>query len=102
MLGGTAHAEQYKFGDVDVSIDTTVSIGATMRTSNRSCDHISEQNGGCAGSNGRVTGVNSDNGDLNFDRWDFTDAIGRVTADVQAKWQNYGAFVRPTAFYNVI
>lgn len=101
LLGATAaHAESFKVGDVDVSVDTTVSLGATMRTSNRSCDHLSEANGGCAGGNGRVTGVNSDNGDLNFDRWDLADAIGRITSDVQLTVGNYGAFVRPTAFYN--
>ena len=100
LFAGAAHAESYKFGDVDLSIDTTVSLGATMRTSNRSCEHVSADNGGCPGSDGRVTGVNSDNGDLNFNRWDLTDAIGRVTADVEMKWQNYGIFVRPTAYYN--
>lgn len=102
MAGGTAQAEQFKFGDIDVSIDTTVSLGMTMRTSARSCEHVSQVNGGCASSSGRWTGINSDNGNLNFDRGDITDAIGRVTADVHAKWGNYGAFVRPTAFYNAV
>lgn len=53
MAGGTAQAEQFKFGDIDVSIDTTVSLGMTMRTSARSCEHVSQVNGGCASSSGR-------------------------------------------------
>ena len=73
-----------------------------MRTSERDCSNISLQNGGCSSSGDRATGVNSDNGNLNFDRWDFTDAIARVTVDVQAKWENYGVFLRPTAFYNLV
>lgn len=101
-MGGTAQAEAYKFGDVNVSVDTTVSFGMGMRTSKRDCSHVSTQNGGCPSSSGRVTGINSDNGNLNFDQGDLTDAIGRVTVDVQAKWENYGAFIRPTAFYNAI
>lgn len=100
--GGSAQAEAYKFGDVNVTVDTTVSAGIGMRTSKRDCAKVSLPNGGCPSNDGRVTGVNSDNGNLNFDQWDFTDAIARVTMDVQAKWENYGVFLRPTAFYNLV
>ena len=100
--GGSAQAEAYKFGDVNVTVDTTVSAGIGMRTSKRDCAKVSLPNGGCPSNDGRVTGVNSDNGKLNFDQWDFTDAIARVTMDVQAKWENYGVFLRPTAFYNLV
>jgi len=102
LMGGAAHAESYKFGDVDVSVDTTLSAGVSMRTSKRDCEKVSVVNGGCARGDGRVTGINSDNGNLNFNQWDFTDAIVRATVDVQAKWKNYGIFLRPTAFYNQI
>ena len=102
LFAGAAHAESYKFGDIDLSIDTTVSAGVSMRTSARSCEHVSLVNGGCRSSSGRATSVNSDNGDLNFDRGDLTNALARVTADVQLKWQNYGAFIRPTAYYNAV
>lgn len=102
IMGGAAHAEAYKFGKVDVSMDTTISAGVSMRTSERDCGHVSLANGGCSRADGRVTGVNSDNGNLNFDKWDFTDALVRTTVDVQATWENYGVFVRPTAFYNQV
>ncbi|HUD51753.1 DUF1302 domain-containing protein [Parvibaculum sp.] len=102
LFAGPAHAESYKVGDVDVSIDTTVSVGATMRTSARDCSYINPVNGGCATSVGDQQGVNSDNGNLNFDQWSFTSALARATVDVEAKWQNYGVFVRPTAFYDVV
>jgi hypothetical protein len=102
FLGGSAQADAYKFGDVDLSVDTTLSAGVTLRTSKRDCSHISLVNGGCPSSSGRTTSINSDNGDLNFDQWDFADAIGRITTDIQAKWQNYGVFLRPTAFYDPV
>lgn len=102
LTGGVAQAEAYKFGDVSVSMDTTLSAGVSMRTSERECSNVSLVNGGCRGPGGRETGINSDNGNLNFDQWDFTDAIVRATVDVQASWKNYGLFVRPTAYYNQV
>ncbi|MGV8996232.1 MAG: DUF1302 domain-containing protein [Parvibaculaceae bacterium] len=102
IMGGAAHAEAYKFGKVDLSMDTTISAGVSMRTSGRDCERVSLANGGCIRGDGRVTGTNSDNGNLNFDQWDFTDALVRATVDIQATWENYGAFVRPTAFYNQV
>lgn len=102
LLGGAAQAESYNFGKVSVSVDTTLSAGISMRASQRDCENVSAVNGGCTRGDGRVTGINSDNGNLNFDQWDFTDAIVRATMDVQAKYENYGIFVRPTAFYNQV
>jgi len=96
-----ASAASYTFGDVKFSIDTTISAGATMRTSGRDCERVSLANGGCA-SGAKATGVNSDNGNLNFDRWDFTNAIARATMDIQATWENYGVFVRPRAYYDLV
>lgn len=102
LFAGAAHAEKFKAGDVDVSIDTTVSVGATMRTSARDCRYVNTVNGGCITDDGDGHSVNSDNGNLNYDRWDLTSLLGRATMDIEAKWQNYGVFVRPTAFYDVM
>ncbi len=102
LVGGVAQAENYKFGEMNVSVDTTISAGVSMRTSARDCEKVNPVNGGCTRGDGRATGINSDNGNLNFDQWDFTDAIVRATMDVQAKWKNYGVFLRPTAFYNLV
>lgn len=97
-----AAAASYQFGDMNLSIDTTVSAGVTVRASERDCRRVSLVNGGCMNSDGRVTGVNSDNGNLNFDRWDFTNATLKATMDIQGSWENYGFFLRPTAFYDHI
>jgi hypothetical protein len=102
LLGGGAQAENYKFGEMNVSVDTTISAGISMRTSARDCEKVNFVNGGCMRGDGRGTGINSDNGNLNFDQWDLTDALVRATVDIQAKWKNYGIFLRPTAFYNQV
>ena len=44
----SASAMEYKFGDMNLSLDTTVSLGIGIRTSKQSCTKISQANGGCA------------------------------------------------------
>ncbi|MDO9126226.1 MAG: DUF1302 family protein, partial [Parvibaculum sp.] len=85
-----------------LSIDTTVTAGATMRVSERSCEHVSPGNGGCVQSDGVGNSMNSDNGNLNFGKGDITSAVVKATMDIQGTWENYGFFVRPTAFYDHI
>lgn len=47
VLGTTAvQAEQYQFGDIEVFFDTTVSVGASMRTASRMNEFLAEGNGG--------------------------------------------------------
>lgn len=48
LVGALAPAQAYetKFGDVSIVFDTTVSMGASMRTAGRNTDFLSESNGG--------------------------------------------------------
>ncbi|WP_041536075.1 DUF1302 family protein [Parvibaculum lavamentivorans] len=91
LFSTAASAESFVFGDAKLTIDSTVSAGATMRTSDRDCQRVSVANGGCAPAGTKATGVNSDNGNLNFDKGDITNAIVKATSDIQLTWQNYGA-----------
>lgn len=102
LFSTSASAANYVFGDLSVQIDTTVSAGVTMRASDRDCTKISVLNGGCVNGDGRTTGVNSDNGNLNYDQWDFVNQTVQATMDIQGTWENYGFFVRPTAFYDFV
>jgi hypothetical protein len=102
LFSGSANAESYQFGDLDLSIDTTISAGVTLRASDRDCTKLNPINGGCANGDGRTTGVNSDNGNLNYDQWDFVNKTVKATMDVQGTWENYGFFLRPTAFYDFV
>jgi hypothetical protein len=63
---------------------------------------VSPLNGGCFNGDGRSTGVNSDNGNLNYSQWDFVNQTLQATMDIQGTWENYGFFVRPTAFYDFV
>lgn len=96
----TAMAMKFKSGDFDISIDTTLSASAIVRTSGRNCAFISSTNPqGCA-SDGLTD--NYDDGDLNFDRWDVVSApIGGLT-EFEVKNGDYGAFVRTSYFFDAI
>lgn len=97
-----ASAAQYNFGDVDVTLDNTASVAASIRTSRQSCDHISVYNGGCTSSNGADYDVNSDDGNVNVERGELISAPLKIISELGAKWQNFGAFVRAKAFWDPV
>lgn len=101
VASGSAAAEDFKFGDVTINIDTTVTAGISTRVSNRDCSHIAKGDGGCPYG---VTagGLNNDNGNLNFNRWDLTSATLSSVSDIDIKWNDSGIFLRPTAYYDAI
>lgn len=102
LFSTSASAASFVFGDLNVQVDTTVSAGIGLRASGRDCTKVSLVNGGCRNGDGRATGINSDNGNLNFDQWDFINQTLQATVDIQGTWENYGFFVRPTAFYDFV
>lgn len=98
----SAQSATINLGEAQIQIDTTVSAGASVRASSRTCEHVALANGGCRGDGGKTTSLNSDNGNLNFGPGDLAQATVKVVSDVQGTWQNYGFFVRPTAFYDFV
>lgn len=93
---GGASAMKFKSGDFDISVDTTLSATAMIRTSERNCAFISSTNPqGCA-SDGLTD--NYDDGNLNFDQWDvFSAPLGGLT-EIEVKSGDYGAFMRGSYF----
>ncbi|MGK2741692.1 DUF1302 domain-containing protein [Tepidicaulis sp. LMO-SS28] len=102
LSGGAAQAAEFELGEANLAIDTVGSVGFGVRVHDQDCTFISEQNGGCASGNGVFFAVNDDDGNVNFERGDFTNATAKVTTDFDLRWRNYGAFVRATAFYDYI
>ncbi|KAB7741646.1 DUF1302 family protein [Parvibaculum sedimenti] len=98
---GAAYADEFTFGEISVSIDTTVSLGVSTRVSNRDCSHVAKGDGGCP-SGVNAGGLNTDDGNLNFDRWDLTGATVKSVSDVNVKWQNSGIFLRPRLYYDAV
>ncbi len=104
LTAGSASAVDYSFGEVTGSIDTVLSAGASMRTSERDCENLGQANGGCkiydASNIEKGAGINSDDGNLNYGRWDVFSSPMKATSEVGATWRNFNAFVRGTAFYD--
>lgn len=101
-ISGRASASEFKIGDVQFNLSNTISSSASIRTSRQSCDHISVFNGGCQGANGADYDVNSDDGNVNVQRGELIAAPQKIVSEIEAKWQNYGVFVRGKAFWDPV
>jgi len=103
LAANPASAIDLSTGDVSIQLDTTLSYGIGMRVASRDDDLVAkaffnplisqaplEQQ---IAATGRFS-ANSDDGNLNFDRWDPIFNSARVTSELSINYQNYGAFVR--------
>ena len=95
MLCGTpAAAFQFDFGEVEGSLDSTLSYGMSWRMSDQDKDIIGLANGG------RAYSVNGDDGNLNYDRDDAFSSLAKITSDLDIRYGDFGLFVRGSAFYD--
>lgn len=86
LVAGHVQAVEFSFADDEVagSIDTTVSYGQLWRVQ---------------GQDKTNNDINANDGNRNFDTG-LVSEVFKVTTDLEATYQNYGAFVRGTAFYD--
>ena len=86
LVAAHANAVEFSFaeGEVNGSIDTTVSYGQLWRVQ---------------GQDKNNNDVNGNDGNRNFDTG-LVSEVYKVTSDLEVTYQNYGAFVRGTAFYD--
>lgn len=86
LVAAHAQAVEFSFADDEItgSIDTTVSYGQLWRVQGR--DKTKND-------------INTNDGNRNFDTG-LVSEVFKLTTDVEVTYQNYGAFVRGTAFYD--
>ena len=86
LVAGQVQAVEFSFADDEIagSIDTTVSYGQLWRVQGQ--DKSNDD-------------INANDGNRNFDTG-LVSEVFKVTTDLEATYQNYGAFVRGTAFYD--
>lgn len=86
LLSGESNAAEFSFLDnqVNGSLDSTLSYGALWRV--QSQDKTNND-------------VNSNDGNRNFNPG-LTSEVYKITSDLEATYQNYGLFVRGSAFYD--
>ena len=87
-----ALAFQFSLAEVEGSLDTTISYGMSWRMSERDKDIIGTANGG------RAYSVNGDDGNLNYADDELVSQVAKITSDLELRWQNFGLFVRGSAF----
>ena len=86
LVAGQVQAVEFSFADDEIagSIDTTVSYSQLWRVQ---------------GQDKNNDDINANDGNRNFDTG-LVSEVFKVTTDLEATYQNYGAFVRGTAFYD--
>jgi hypothetical protein len=91
-----ARAIELRSDDAGVvgNLDTTVTLGASLRVQDRDEDLIGVVNGG------RANSINVDDGNLNFDKGDLTSLSAKVTHELDLNWRNFGFFGRVFYFYD--
>ncbi|MBO6678128.1 DUF1302 domain-containing protein [Parvibaculum sp.] len=95
-----ANAIEYNIGDVSLSVDSIASMGVTVRASGQDCMYVSVLNGGCPDGKGQSANINTDDGNINFEQWDVASAPVKIVSDFEARWENFGAFMRLRAYYD--
>ena len=94
MLPLPAEAYEFAFGEVKANIDTTISIGASLRTEDPERSNFCTTLGGSNGDCGKSDGT------LNYEQGHFISTVIKGTNDIDVRWKNYGAFVRLNYFYD--
>lgn len=84
----TALAVEFQAGDYDVSIDSQISIGTSIRNEDPDKAYISAGNGGTANSN------TLDDGNLNFAKGDAVSSIVKGTHEMNVSNGQLGMFLR--------
>jgi len=110
---------------IDGVLNTTITMGASIRTQDRHEDYLSKSNinpGTCGGINQSCQGLfrdqghpaaalaaqrgqfspNYDDGNWNYDKGDFTSAVAKLTQDLSLTYGDFGIFVKTLAFYDAV
>lgn len=93
-LSAPASAFQFYMGDLEASFDTILTAGASWRVEERDDYLVGLGNGGKGGS------VNSDDGNLNFDKNDTFSKIVKGTSDFLLRGEDWGLLARARYWYD--
>lgn len=106
LLGAAipAQAVNFQFDELDISIETALSATTGVRTSSRDRDLIGKANNipGTNANNGTrgAFSANGDDGNLNYDKWDFFFSRFGLTSDITVRHGNFGVFLRPSYLWD--
>lgn len=93
MLPCASYGLQFQIGELEATLDSTLSIGGTYRIESPDADLIGTSNGG------NLFSLNSDDGNLNYSTGWVSQAI-KMTNDLEINGDNFGFFFRASSFYD--
>ncbi|MFA5120719.1 DUF1302 domain-containing protein [Zavarzinia sp.] len=96
-FGVPALAVDFELSDeVTGSIITSLSTGFQMRVSDRDPRNVGLYNGGT------MHAASTDDGNLNFDKYDLFSQISSISTELSLKWRDFFVYARGTAFYDAV
>ena len=93
LSGTSSFAVSFEKGEINGSLDTTLSLGGVWRMEKRNDGIVGTANGGTAYS------VNYDDGTLNFNRG-LASSVAKITSEFEVNYKDFGFFARGTYFYD--
>ncbi|WP_341237203.1 DUF1302 domain-containing protein [uncultured Limnobacter sp.] len=93
-------AAQFKVGDFDLSVNSTVTAGTSFRVEGQDLALIGRNNTTASGERGTGLSNTGDDGNLNFQKGDTFSTIIKGVHDFELKKDNYGFFSRVKWFYD--
>lgn len=93
---GNAAALSWSAGDVEIQLQSALSLGATMRTRDRDQRLVGIGNGGT------LYSTNSDDGNLAFDSGELVNAPLKLKSELSVYWGDFGLFARGAAGYDFV
>ncbi len=102
-MSAPAHAFQFMLGEIEGSLDTTLTAGASWRVEDRDENQLGQGNLGpsYAYSTTGASTTNTDNGNWNFKKGETYSKIIKGTSDLLLSYENMGGFTRARYFYDV-
>lgn len=94
-FSGSASAVNFEVGEVEVQLDTTLSVGASMSTAGRDARLFYKRSEG-----GEAAARTSDDGRLNYKKGDVFSKIFKGSHDLELRYGQSGAFIRGNYWYD--
>ncbi len=94
-FAGSANAVNFNIGEIEAQLDSQLSIGASMSTSNADSRFVYQRSEG-----GEAAARTSDDGRLNYKKNDVFSKIFKGSHDLELRYGNSGAFIRGNYWYD--
>ena len=103
LSAANSQAIEFNAGPVSGQLNTSISYGIGFRTEDPDLKQVHPMNGVTAlGKVGQGSTYNYDDGTLNYEKNDVITNVVKGNIDLELVWDDFGAFVRGSAFYDTV